>query len=947
MQSKIKYTEELPMVNTTSCFIIAEECKEDLASLWFGYMQQLILLSMNSEGIFKTIGDAMQDGIGLHELKRSYARDLLGIGDKLSVIDISHRDGVTTQQALMRFEDLAEIYFDESAETFKRTVIDRFFLYLWNKEIILYPIVNKVKNYHRPPDWKYLSDSTEIFEFLNEIYNLKDVSLIKSYQITAILSMLSATRWKKLNDVKEHDIAVLEHTLKSIEQEKQTRTSYVGSIINELRLGLIEIGRDDILKPSDALDNRKNYDKNRRFDFVDTEVFPTLKNLYIKAAGYHNYLQNDGLSVGTIQGELTAVVNFFKYLMEYYPDREIDKKAVTEMFNPANEVNLFSVLSNKMESARSTLTKIVKFLTYCELFSIEAQKNIPRVKRKVSYAPYRKAMPKDMVQHVVDIIKNRPPLLRTKWNRQKADISWWEFEVYPVYPLMMLFGYYIPVRGEQVRNLCRERSFVIKEGKIDTLVINTDKNVNRTSYQEIPCVWEDLQIFVPFLKWHKEYYGNIPKVKYHNDVNSPWEDIEPLFNTPQTLKPLSRSTHATYHKKVLCQYQLEVMQEAEKRGEKFYPKVAWAKDGKEFFKSIEELNRCSAGRMKDIEVMYDLHSLRVTGATRYLESGVGINLVMQLTGHVTPDILLRIYINLTLQEKKEKLKSAVNKIYFGDPETLVQSTSDLISGELVEAYEKSKDELSRTLKDNALFSLNRRVPLDSNSTEYMPGVEIAKEHHPSTWLPMVYGMCPAIKCPDGREHKCALCPYLITGKLFINGIALKANQTLAKFQRDSLQKEEEEQKGYKNQALAEALELSIEEILGWEEIMEKVSDSLYSKNNNESGISEVVPYDKNSKSAFAYDTFKTELTYLANEYDAKMIGVEHDRMGLKVLTIKAMKLANERRDDKTFSLIAEDETKAIDYMMQYYRGTQIDNKGFQNFLKQIKKPHKQIKNINL
>ena len=337
--------------------------------------------------------------------------------------------------------------------------------------------------------------------------------------------------------------------------------------------------------------------------------------------------------------------------------------------------------------------------------------------------------------------------------------------------------------------------------------------------------------------------------------------------------------------------------------------------------------------------MYDLHSLRVTGATRYLESGVGINLVMQLTGHVTPDTLLRIYINLTLNEKKEKLKSAVQKIYFGDPQTLIQSTSDLISGELVDAYEKNKDELSTALKDNALFSLNRKLPDSSINTEYVPGTEIAKEHHPSTWLPMVHGICPAVKCPDGREHKCSLCPYLITGKLFINGITLKANQALAKFQRDAVLKQEENAKGYKNQALAESLELSLEEILGWQEIMEKINETLYEENQKKvDTASNIIPYNKNSKTAFAYDVYETELTYLANEYDAKMIGVESDRMGLKILTIKAMKIANTKRDDEAFALIAEDETNAIDYMMQYYQGDAIESKGFCNFLEQIKKP---------
>ena len=498
MQSNIKYLKELPIINDTECFILLDEYKTELAELWFGYMQQLILLSMNEEGVFKAIGDAMKEGVGIHELKRSYARDLLGIGERLSVIDITHVDGETKKLLLISFEELAALFFDASIESFKRAVIDRFFLYLWNKGVLLYPIAHKVKNYHRPYDWKYLADSTEIFEFLNERYSFKEASMIKSYQMTAILTTLCSTGWKKLKDVQEIDLTRFENNLKVLEADTGSKISYTSNVITELRLGLAELGRNDILKPIDALKVRRNYDKNSRFDIVDLEMFPTLKELHSKAMGYYNYLEHEGLAVGTIQGELTAVVNMFKYLMEYYPDREIDKETVEEMFDPQNAINLFSRLSEKMESARSTLTKIVKFLTYCELFTIKAQKNILRAKRKVSYSPYRKAMPQEMVQHIVDIIKNRPPLLRTKWSRKKADISWWRFEVYPVYPLMMLFGYYIPVRGEQVRNLCRERSFVIKDGKVDTIVINTDKNVNRSVYQEIPCVWDDLQIFAPF-----------------------------------------------------------------------------------------------------------------------------------------------------------------------------------------------------------------------------------------------------------------------------------------------------------------------------------------------------------------------------------------------------------------------------------------------------------------
>jgi hypothetical protein len=936
MNTEINYVDALPKINPTSGFILLESIKNDIAKLWYEFMQKIILISMTQDEYFKTISDALKDDMQLHNLKRSYARNILGIGKKLCVIEIVHNDGITSCKELISFKELITMYMNSNEETFKRVVIDRFLIFLWNKKVLLYPIVNKAKNYQRPSDWSIFVDNTEILDFLIRKYEKKEESPIKSFFENAIIAVLSSTRWTTVNEITNDDISMLE-TLTTSSNSKN-RTSYTPSILNEIRLLLIDMGREDILKPKEAIEGRKNYDKKRKFNFIDIHIFPNLKYLKSKAIRYYDVLEKDGLATATIQGELSAIVNFFDYLMEYYPDGELNIKTIEEIFNPSNEVNLLSMLLIKQQNAKATLNKIVKFLVHCELFSMKAKINIPRNKNKVSRQPYRTAMPKEMIRHIVDIIKNRPPLLKTSWNRNKANISWWEFEVYPIYPLMMLFGYYIPVRGEQVRNLCREKSFIIKEGEVETIVINTDKNVNRKNYQEIPCVWEDLQIFVPFLKWHKEYYKNIPLVKYHNDINSPWEDISPLFNTPQYLEPVSQKTHYAYHKKILCQYQLELMEEARKNNSEYFPIVAWAKEGKNFFESIVDLNRCSIKRLDDIEIMYDLHSLRVTGATRYLESGLGINLVMQLTGHTTPDTLMRVYINLTMDEKKEKLKSAIKNIYFGNSDNLIQNTSDLIKGEFVDAYNSNKESLDKALSQNQLFSLNRKLPDKSTHSEYILGVEIARNNHPSTWSPMVHGICPAVQCPDGRENKCSLCPYLITGKLFINGITLKANQALAKFQRDSLQKEEEELKKYRNPALANSLELLLEEILGWWDIMDKINKSLFMNNENklENGLKGKVQNNKYSASAFAYETYETELTYLANAYDAKLLDVEQDKMGLKILTIKAMKLANQNKDNESFNKLATDELKSIDYLMNFYTNKEIKNNNFVRFIDNIK-----------
>lgn len=746
--------------------------------------------------------------------------------------------------------------------------------------------------------------------------------------------MLVSTTWDTPDAITENDLkkleVVMENSLGITFRQKHLYTL----VFNELRFCLINYGRNDIVRPREKAKAKSGYKQDRFLHWVDLDKYSNLADIVSKASRFPSILKKSGLSSGTIQGYISYLNNFIKYIIAYYPEEKIDVSIVDEMFNPQNECNIFSVIRTYKEesSAFAELGAIMKFLSHHEMYSNNARKNTPRSRKKTASVPFRTAMSRDMVRHIVDIIKNRPPNTTTKWSKTKSDSSWWSHDVYPVFPMMMLFGYYIPLRGEQVRNLCRENSFIFDDdGNIKTIVVNTDKNVNRKYLQEIPCVWDDLQLFAPFLKWHKEYFKHIPKVVYHEDENSPWEEIEPIFVTPQVLSPLSRHTHFDYHKRVLCKYQLEKMEEAKLTGES-YPKVAWMKNGKPFFKDIDELENCSSTKINDVEVLYDLHSLRVTGATRYLESGVGLSLVMQLTGHVTPDTLMRIYINLSLEEKKKKLKSAVQKIYFGDSSELLKSTSDLLKGELVQAFEKDKDSMQRALSDNALFSLHKETFKESSKMNFASGTDIALQHHPSTWSPMIHGLCPAVTCPQGRENRCSLCPYLITGKLFANGIALKANQALAKFQREAIALKEEETKGYKSQASAQNLELLLEEMLGWMDIIKQVENSLNREEHNK-----LLPILNKSKNLFATESLQTELSYLKNAYDAKLIGVEQDRVGLKILTIKAIKHAAQRQDIGMLVNITENEEEAIDYLMNYYTGEAISAKEVENFLLELKK----------
>ena len=131
MQTDIEYVEVLPIVNVGPSFLILKYVKNDIGSLWYEFIEKTILISMVNGEHFRTIKDAFVNDMQLHNLKRSYARNMLGIGDNLSVINIIHEDGNTTYEQLMSLEDIISIYLDSNEEIAKRMTIDRFLVFLY------------------------------------------------------------------------------------------------------------------------------------------------------------------------------------------------------------------------------------------------------------------------------------------------------------------------------------------------------------------------------------------------------------------------------------------------------------------------------------------------------------------------------------------------------------------------------------------------------------------------------------------------------------------------------------------------------------------------------------------------------------------------------------------------------------------------------------------------
>ena len=176
---------------------------------------------------------------------------------------------------------------------------------------------------------------------------------------------------------------------------------------------------------------------------------------------------------------------------------------------------------------------------------------------------------------------------------------------------------------------------------------------------------------------------------------------------------------------------------------------------------------------------------------------------------------------------------------------------------------------------------------------------------------MIHGICPGVKCPEGRERKCSLCPHLITGKLFIEGVQHQANLAFSRLFHLSNELKKEGDKGYENHAGDEGLE-----IMGWWDILQKIERDM----NPEAHLSsDSLPTMKQrEKGLLSFKSLPKELAYLENAYNARQLGVEQDRFGLKVLAIKALSFARRMGETEKVFEIMEDDEQVVDYLISYY-----------------------------
>lgn len=935
--------EHFPEVNETGSFLVLDSTVETLADDWLDYIDRFLTVTVNRESqssdnhIAKFARKYIQGSMNFLGAPESVL-STLGLSESFQVIKQVLFGGMLRFQAAMTYEDLLKHYIEHGTRKqgmySTGTIIDRFFLKQWSEGKLLYPLLVSSSIIQRNYDLhNYIERSELAMGFKNHLDGRGFRTNTAKNLFSQMLSVLVAVHTRSLDELTEKILTSLEHASKEkIVEGKTKRKDNILYGCNEIRRYLISIGRTDITVPRDNSNNKRREtvtdQKYGPLSSLDVSGNSSLAALREETVRFKATLIVDGLAKGTIKTIIADIKNLFVYLITVFPNQEINTALIDKAFDPAFENNILKFSMNKEFSGKNGFIRnSARFLKYCELLTPFALKHIPKMPQKRKIAA-RNAMPANMVRALRDILIHRPPRSGTSWQPEKADLSWWPYkDVYPVHPIMVLLHLYIPLRGGQIRNLCREQSFLRNEtGSITHFVINTDKNVHREALQEIPNVWDDLKIIEPFLKWHKEYFPNLPEYIYNEDENAPWLKITPLMITPSNLRPMSQNSHMKYLKRLLLKYQIEENQSLEAMGKEPTVSIIWPGSAEVTMpKNVEEVDALTETAIDKFKSCYDIHSLRVTGATRYLEAGLGINLVMMLTGHATPEMLMRIYVRLTMDEKKKHLQTAINKIYTGELESLVDATTSFLRVEIPAHYDVTKpEERQRVIDENGLFSLFRKAP-DYDSTEMDSGERLAMTNHPSTWFPMIHGICPGVQCPVGREKKCSLCPYLITGKIFLEGVVHQANLSLIHFHRASVDISEEESSGkYESHAKRERLDLLLEEVLGWWEIIQEIEDRLVPK--SEDSQLENVPIALRSQSSLVDGkTVPPEIAYLEANYDAVQLGIEKDREGLAVLAISAYNLAKETGEDQEIVRVVRDDKTLIDWLMGHYFKYQQNN----------------------
>ena len=793
----------LPVVNTSNNFIFLYSAQNKFKNLWSDFFERLALCigNENSYSQLSPLNHFIQQHPTL-KIVLSFA-----FNDKFKSSKMSGR--------------------------YISSIMKSFLFFLHSKKCLLFPASALISGV------TFISDSIMPFVIQNggkdSYYDFISAycKINKHIHVLSIVLSLSICSKLNFNEYDESDMQLIETTILSNlssasnehQKDKLRRYCY------ECRTFLFH-NKANVLS---SFSSKKKHRDEKKTDFLKVEYAfkPSSDELVILLDLANKYINKKDkisrVSRQTIEEKKRHLKFFFEYA-DNKIDFKMDDKYLFECFNyPDDEIHTFQsyILSKNIPSELkgNTINTVFEFMSTCGFANAFPNMHVPKIRRDYKESS-RLPLPDSLYDDIVELLLNEPPECPYFWIRERTPIDWWNHQVYPALPLMVYIHMMIPLRGEQIRNLDRDR-FLVRDSQNQVIgfYVNTDKNVNALPFV-VPNIWSDEIIWIEsYIKWHKNYFSNAKKHKYKNDENSPWEEFIPLFFARNETTPITAYTHMNYWKRILATIQIKYND----RGLKM--KIAWTKNGSAFFESIDELNSSDDNYVnKNIEVAHDIHSLRMTGATRFVKMGMPLSMIKKFTGHSGLNTLMGIYIKFREDELVSAFKSISGKDLLGvvtNNQTAEQYKNDLIRS--ISTLDITI--INEALLDQGLFIVN---PVKTNK---------GKMQHPSNWKPLAYGLCAGIKCPSGREGKCLSCEDFITGLPYINAIAMQAELSYmrAVWTSDEVIKNRESNRANLNVHLRQKMKYDANEFIGWLNILNEINLSLRSSKDHNATLSESQP----------------------------------------------------------------------------------------------------------
>ena len=514
----------------------------------------------------------------------------------------------------------------------------------------------------------------------------------------------------------------------------------------------------------------------------------------------------------------------------------------------------------------------------------------------------------EVLERIEQILRERPPAsdYHKKLNIDSSAIAWWPHydKVVPFEPLILLMHLYIPARGINFRLADRDTFVIMDEnGIIKAFHFIHDKNKKRKRPYIAPNIWQDNLDFVKdLIAYNKVHFPYLKRFKYDNQ--NP-DGILPLFPNYDGSSCYTERQHMVYWKKVLLKTQLELAREGKKTV------LIYSMDPDvPLPKTVEEIDTSSQGNLGKYVAVYDLHSLRHTGATKYANAMMPFSLLMLLTGHVDPNVLANVYVEVDVQRMLQEWENIQSSVV---GKSVLESAGGSTIREVVQKKTKEilslkdPEKLLQYLKENGFFGIGGYLGSDELTEK---SLEEFATIDPIFWAPKLCGYCTSSSCPAGLENRCSLCPHFITSAAYAAEIANYINLQNFRLQKyiNMIIVNREKGMAEHNDGLRSSASLELEEMLAWTQILTRANETIKNRSFTEtSGNNTMLPQTTEGEDIYS-------VTHPLSA-DHMLIKLVYDAMDAKVYDKESTVDATEKLVSKLIRYAAKTgEFSAVEHM---------------------------------